>query len=204
MPPTAPSAADRAVTDRESASSAGIRALSRSTGPVSPPLHRRAFPREARLLDGRAYDTVFASNRRLTDRYWTVLVHAVPDKRGEPSLADARLGLAIAKKRARRAVDRNRIKRVARESFRHARTALVGHHVVVMNRDAAAMAGALELRRALDALWSRMLRQSDDERERRGHRHTGTEEGRGGSDGRAGHDGRKRPAGGTAAGSTRR
>lgn len=70
----------------------------------------------------------------------------------------ARLGLAVAKKRARRAVDRNRIKRVARESFRERRAALGSRHVVVMNRDAAKGATAAELRAALDTLWNKVLR----------------------------------------------
>jgi len=117
----------------------------------------RAFPRSARLSSARAYDAVFANNRRLADRYWTVLV------RRDAALASggkARLGLAIAKKRARRAVDRNRIKRVARESFRQVQSDLGGRHVVVMNRDAAAAAKNRELRASLDALWSKLLRQS--------------------------------------------
>jgi len=109
-----------------------------------------------------AYDAVFADNRRLADRYWTVLV-----RRDAPlaSVGRARLGLAIAKKRARRAVDRNRIKRVARESFRHVQSDLGGRHVVVMNRDAAATAKSRELRTSLDALWSKLLRQSRSERD---------------------------------------
>ena len=118
-----------------------------------------AFPRAARLTEKRAYDAVFADNRRLADRYWTVLVHERPR-----AAEGARLGLAIAKRRARRANDRNRIKRVARESFRHVRSALGARHVVVMNRDAAASADAAALRRALDALWERLLRQSRGER----------------------------------------
>ena len=126
-----------------------------------------------RLLNGRAYDAVFGDNRRLADRFWTVLAHRVPSA-PDATLADARaparLGLAVAKKRARRAVDRNRIKRVARESFRHARGALEGHHVVVMNRDAATSASAAELRRALDTLWSRLLRQSPGQGDGRGSR----------------------------------
>lgn len=124
----------------------------------------RAFPRSARLADARAYDVVFSDNRRLADRYWTVLVHHDSDNT-QPR--EARLGLAIAKKRARRAVDRNRLKRVARESFRTIRRELDGRHVVVMNRDAASTASSSELRTALDALWTRLLRQSRTGREGR-------------------------------------
>lgn len=69
------------------------------------------------------------------------------------SIAAARMGLAIAKKRARRAVDRNRLKRQVRESFRQQGTNLGLVDVVVMNRDAAAQATPAELRRKLDELW---------------------------------------------------
>ena len=99
---------------------------------------------------------MFRRSRRFADRYWTVLVHEPDDARA----SGARLGLAIAKKRARRAVERNRIKRVARESFRHRRAVLDGMHVVVMNRDAAATATRAELRAALDTLWDKVLRTS--------------------------------------------
>lgn len=51
--------------------------------------------------------------------------------RGE---AGARLGLAISKKQARRAVDRNRLKRLVRDSFRRHREALPDVDIVVMAR----------------------------------------------------------------------
>jgi len=138
MVPTAPSAEDGVVEARPSA-----------------PVVTNGFPREARLLNGRAYDAVFRDNRRLADRYWTVLVHRTADDSG------GRLGLAVAKKRAKRATDRNRIKRVARESFRQARaTRLAGFDVVVMNRDAATGASRAELRAALDALWNKLPRRT--------------------------------------------
>ncbi|MCL4133864.1 UNVERIFIED_CONTAM: hypothetical protein GTU68_008687 [Idotea baltica] len=104
------------------------------------------FPREARLLDGTSYGTVFKKNKRLTNRYWIVLGH----RSQSPT---SRLGLAIAKKRAKRAVDRNLIKRIARESFRYNRLVLKGFDVVVMNKDAAAKATSIELRQSLDTLW---------------------------------------------------
>lgn len=45
-----------------------------------------------------------------------------------------RLGLAIAKKHIRQAVDRNRIKRLIRESFRHNQVLLSGLDIVVLAR----------------------------------------------------------------------
>lgn len=109
-----------------------------------------SFPRSARILNGATYAPVFRKNARLGDRFWTVLVHDCDD-------GTARLGLAIAKKRARRAVDRNRLKRIARDSFRHHRHRLGSRRFVVMNRDAATAAPSGELRVALDRLWSRVI-----------------------------------------------
>lgn len=103
------------------------------------------FPRSARLLSAGDYGTVFKRNQRFGDRYWTILVHQSND-------SPARVGLAIAKKRAKRAVDRNKLKRVARESFRLRRVQLKGVELVVMNRDAAASADTATLRQAFDKL----------------------------------------------------
>jgi len=109
-----------------------------------------SFPREARLFNAAGFKQVFKRNTRLTNKYWIVLGHR---NRSNQS----RLGLAIAKKRAKRAVDRNRIKRVARESFRHNRVRLNGYDVVVMNKDPAASARTVELRQSLDTLWVELV-----------------------------------------------
>lgn len=108
------------------------------------------FPRACRLLTAGDYSGVFKKSQRYSDRYWTVLVR-------REVAGDARLGLAIAKKRAKRAVDRNRIKRVARESFRHHRHAMVGHELVAMNRDAAGTAEKAQLRRSIDTLMVKII-----------------------------------------------
>lgn len=50
----------------------------------------------------------------------------------ENQLAHPRLGLAISKKSARRAVDRARLKRIVRESFRVNRNRLGGWDIVVL------------------------------------------------------------------------
>jgi len=109
-----------------------------------------SFPREARLLDAAGYGQVFKRNKRLTNRHWIVLGH-------RSGSDQSRLGLAIAKKRAKRAVDRNRIKRIARESFRHNRVHLKGYDAVVMNKEHAATASTLELRQSLDTLWVELV-----------------------------------------------
>lgn len=106
----------------------------------------QSFPREARLLDAEGYSRVFKRNWRVTNRYWIILGH-------QSNETETRLGLAIAKKRAKRAVDRNKIKRIARESFREKRALLSGIDAVVMNKDSAAGASNVELRQSIDTLW---------------------------------------------------
>ena len=108
-----------------------------------------AFPRQARLLDSAGYASVFKRNRRLANRHWTLLACSREGLR-------ARLGLAIAKKRARHATVRNRLKRIARESFRCRQAGLNGLDIVVMNNAPAAAANKAELRRSLDSLWQQL------------------------------------------------
>lgn len=64
-----------------------------------------------------------------------------------------RLGLAISKKCARRAIDRNRLKRLARESFRRAYRRLPGVDIVVMCTPRATAESNQRLFDALEQVW---------------------------------------------------
>lgn len=66
---------------------------------------------------------------------------------------EPRLGLAIGKKNCRLATQRNRLKRVIRESFRHHRDSLGGIDIVVMNQAAAAGRTNRQLFDSLDKHW---------------------------------------------------
>jgi ribonuclease P protein component len=66
---------------------------------------------DARLVAKADFDCVFADNQRARTDY--LLVMARPNAVGYP-----RLGMVIAKRILARAVDRNRVKRCVRESFR--------------------------------------------------------------------------------------
>jgi ribonuclease P protein component len=68
---------------------------------------------------------------------------------------DARLGLAVSKKHAKKAVERNRIKRVVRESFRENKSRLAGLDVVVINQSGTGQAANAGLFASLDAHWDR-------------------------------------------------
>ncbi len=105
--------------------------------------------RQARLLNPREFRRVFEQAQRSSDALFTVLARA-------SGLSEARLGLAISRKAARRAVDRNRIKRQARESFRHRQPELVGLDFVVMAKGGAVSVSNRELRKSLERHWRRL------------------------------------------------
>ena len=106
------------------------------------------FTKDNRLLDAADFGRVFDGATRSRDKLFTVLCR-------QNATDAARLGLAIAKKRCRRATARNRIKRVGRESFRRQQALLSGLDVVVMNQPAAATADNAELFASLDWHWQR-------------------------------------------------
>ena len=70
---------------------------------------------------------------------------------------EARLGLAIAKKHVKLAVDRNRIKRVIRESFRHHRQQISGLDLVVLARAGTAPLTNKQLFSSLEYHWKRLV-----------------------------------------------
>jgi len=113
----------------------------------------RDFGRNSRLLVAADYDLVFRRSRRSADQYFTVLFR--PNRLGY-----ARVGLAIAKKRVRRAVDRNRVKRLIRESFRNARPGLDGLDIVVLARNNTARADNTTVFASLEHHWQTMRNQA--------------------------------------------
>ena len=74
------------------------------------------FSRQSRLLKPAQFKLVFQQPIRSSDDYFRVMARV-------NEIRQHRLGMAVSKKACPRAVGRNRIKRVARESFR---TKLVG------------------------------------------------------------------------------
>ncbi|MDS4019108.1 MAG: ribonuclease P protein component [Candidatus Competibacter sp.] len=99
----------------------------------------------------RAFAGVFAQPVKSSDRYFTVLVRA-------NDLPYPRLGLAISRKVAKSAVARNRLKRIARESFRHHRQQLAGLDCVVMGRAGLAEQDNAVLFASLQRHWRRLAR----------------------------------------------
>lgn len=123
------------------------------TTAASIPAHApdQRFPRSARLLVAADFSRVFERPLRSADALFEVKARPAP-----APVTDARLGLAISRKCARRAVDRNRLKRAIRESFRRVRPRLCGLDLVVLCRRAAVSADAGALAASLDVHWQRL------------------------------------------------
>jgi len=109
------------------------------------------FPRSHRLGAPADFQHVFDNAQKSADAYLTVLGRSTGH-------GCARLGLAIAKKSIRRAVDRNRIKRLARESFRKRQAQLGSVDFIVMARPAAKQADSKTLLNALEKHWTSLTK----------------------------------------------
>lgn len=114
--------------------------------PIVETAPRHRFRRQQRLTTAADYGRVFRQAKRSSDQLFTVLCR--PDDRDAP-----RLGLAISKKHCKHAFQRNRIKRVVRESFRLNQHALPGLDIVVMNKPQTHRASSRQLHDSLEAHW---------------------------------------------------
>ena len=102
-----------------------------------------------RLLSARDYERVFREPCKSSSRAITVLA--------SPSGLDwPRLGLAISRKQIRRATQRNRIKRLVRESFRRNQTLLKGLDVVVIGKGMLAGRASRSVFQCLESHWQRI------------------------------------------------
>ena len=110
------------------------------------------FSKKARLLTPADFKRVFdAPDQRSVDNMFTLL--ARKNELGHP-----RLGMAITKKRLKRSVDRNRVKRLIRETFREQYERLGNIDIVVMNRNAVPGAENPELFQSLDKHCTRLIK----------------------------------------------
>jgi ribonuclease P protein component len=107
------------------------------------------LPREARIRRAGDFAVLRQASGRLGGRCFSVRYQ-------QNELGQARLGLAVSKRVSKRAVERNRIKRLLRESFRRARGQLPPLDLMVMAREQAAGVPGPELLAELDGLWRRL------------------------------------------------
>lgn len=123
-----------------------------SVTPNNPAPAQHRFQAHQRLLKRPEYDAVFTNPLvRSSDRYFTLL--AIANQKTHP-----RLGLVVMKKRLKHAVQRNRIKRLARESFRLHAHKLPEIDIVLLVRDGIAEIDNPRLLSALKRHWQRLAK----------------------------------------------
>jgi ribonuclease P protein component len=112
----------------------------------------RGFGREKRLLTPRQFKAVFDSpSGKVPGRNVLLLAR-------ENDLQHPRLGLVIGKKSVKLSVERNRIKRQIRETFRHHQMELAGWDIVIIARKGLADLDNPELAKQFAKLWKRLSR----------------------------------------------
>jgi ribonuclease P protein component len=112
---------------------------------------RPVFPRSHRLLRPEQFAAVMKRGRRHRDELFTLYYL-------NNNFGHARLGLAVSRKAAPRAVDRNRLRRQVRESFRHHQQEFAGLDIVVMAQARATRSNNALLRAALAEHWKHFHR----------------------------------------------
>jgi ribonuclease P protein component len=110
----------------------------------------QVFTPQLRLKKAAEFKKVFNKPVKSTDRYFTLLA-------AQNDFGYARIGLAIAKKIIRKAVDRNVIKRTVRESFRLQQHSMGSIDIVVLARKEALDASRDALRKSLEKHWLKLV-----------------------------------------------
>lgn len=102
--------------------------------------------RELKLLNGHQFKAVFRKKKSVHGRFFSI--HAISNTSGF-----ARFGVVVSRKVSKRAVQRNRIKRQIRESFRLIHPTLSSNDYVVVSKPGTAEQENPTLRQELDRLW---------------------------------------------------
>ena len=116
--------------------------------------HGKRFAKQSRLVHPLEFKRVFRSSHRSADCLF-VVVACANDKE------QARLGLAISKKRVKKAVERNKIKRLIRESFRKNQTQLAGLDIVVISNKALGQTSNKQISESLQNHWLILLKKCE-------------------------------------------
>lgn len=105
-----------------------------------------SFTYRERLHQARQFRRVFDRARRSSSTMFTLLSR-------QNTMGYPRLGMVVAKRNARRAVDRNTVKRMIRESFRSSKAGLAASDYVVILKRPIGTVPRDSLRQQLTGLW---------------------------------------------------
>lgn len=109
----------------------------------------KRLTKQCRLTKPFEYQHVFGDAKKIAGNGFTALVRA-------NELGEARLGLIISKKCSKKAVLRNRIKRIIRESFRLNRDMIGEYDIIIIGRPGMGKKTGLQLRVILSRLWKEL------------------------------------------------
>lgn len=107
-----------------------------------------AFTKTQRLLKKTDYDYVFEQAKKIVTADFIVLYR-------KNNLSQARLGLALSKKRIAKAHDRNRIKRLVREGFRQNKMYSVD--MIFLAKQGIAKQSNKQINTALSKIWEKLI-----------------------------------------------
>ena len=112
------------------------------------------FSRESRLLTPAHFEAVFNSAIPAVSPHLTLLARST-------MLNQPRLGITISKKRVKKAHDRNRLKRIIRESFRLSKHSLPCVDIVVVGKSGLDTLSNHDLFLLLNKLWKKLARRCE-------------------------------------------
>ena len=115
------------------------------------------FPRSKRMLSSEEYDQVFKKPARAGSRGLLILARM-------NDCSTPRLGLVVPKKVLKRAVWRNRVKRLVRESFRLSQDSLPNADLVFLAKPGIRDISDRDLTSTLNRIWAQISRQLNKQR----------------------------------------
>ena len=102
-----------------------------------------------KIRNAQQYQAVFSARKNLHSSYYTLYFQ-------KNTLEHPRLGIIASKKNIRLAVERNRIRRIVRETFRQSKIAPNGIDIVIVVKREAKGVNRKELRECLEQLVMRL------------------------------------------------
>ncbi|WP_026376039.1 ribonuclease P protein component [Aestuariibacter salexigens] len=112
------------------------------------------FSRELRLLTPTHFQHVFSDAIPAVSPHLTLLAR-------KNELTYPRLGITVSKKNVKHAVERNRIKRIIRESFRHHQHNLPTIDIIAIGKRGIAQLDNQQLFSVLEKQWIKLIKRCD-------------------------------------------
>lgn len=129
------------------------------------------FPKSSRLLNSHDYSQVFDKvDLRVSSKHFLLLCRKqnTRSNQGSCNTNQSRMGIIVAKKNTKLAVQRNRIKRLLRESFRNKRQSLPIFDIVVLSKKGVDHLDNALINEELQYLWRKLVRKSQQDYRHKG------------------------------------